>query len=76
MEPHVPRVTLTLPAINAGGQVVFLIAGADKTDAVRRAFVEETSRDAPASLVAPESGNLVALLDSAAAAGLATEAAR
>jgi 6-phosphogluconolactonase len=76
MQPHVPRVTLTLPAINAGREVVFLVAGADKTEAVRRAFAEEPSRDAPASLVAPDSGNLVLLLDAAAAAGLQTEAAR
>jgi 6-phosphogluconolactonase len=76
MEPYVPRVTLTLPAINAARDVVFLIAGADKADAVRRAFVEQPSRDAPASLVAPVSGRLILLLDAAAAAGLATEAAR
>jgi 6-phosphogluconolactonase len=76
LEPYVPRVTLTLPAINASGEVVFLIAGADKADAVRRAFVEEPSREAPASLVAPVSGKLVLLLDAAAAAGLATEATR
>jgi 6-phosphogluconolactonase len=76
MEPHVPRVSLTLPAINSSAEVVFLIAGADKADAVRRAFAEEPSPDAPASLVAPESGRLVVLLDAAAAAGLRTEAAR
>jgi 6-phosphogluconolactonase len=76
MEPYVPRVTLTLRAINASGEVVFLIAGADKADAVRRAFVEEPSREAPASLVAPVSGKLVLLLDAAAATGLATEATR
>jgi 6-phosphogluconolactonase len=76
MQPHIPRVTLTLPTINAAAEVVFLIAGADKADAVRRAFVEEPSRDAPASLVAPAPGKLVVLLDAAAAAGLQTEAAR
>jgi 6-phosphogluconolactonase len=76
MEPYVPRVTLTLPAINASREVVFLIAGADKADAVRRAFVEEPSRDAPASLVAPESGKLILLLDAAAATGLQAGAAR
>jgi 6-phosphogluconolactonase len=76
MQPYVPRVTLTLPALNAARDVVFLIAGADKADAVRRAFVEEPSREAPASLVAPVSGKLTLLLDAAAAAGLATEATR
>jgi 6-phosphogluconolactonase len=51
MNPQVPRITLTLPAINAARQVVFLIAGPDKAAAVRRAFEDEPSEDAPASLV-------------------------
>lgn len=67
LEPWVPRVTLTLPVINAAREVVFLVAGADKADAVERAFGGEPSRDAPASLVAPENGVLTVLLDQAAA---------
>ena len=51
MEPQVPRITLTLPAINAARQRVFLISGTDKTAAVQRAFHEEPGEDAPASLV-------------------------
>ena len=51
MEPQVPRITLTLPAINAARQRVFLISGTDKTAAVRRAFGEEPGEDAPASFV-------------------------
>ena len=51
MDPQVPRITLTLPAINAARQRVFLIAGSDKADAVRRAFESEPGEDAPASLV-------------------------
>jgi 6-phosphogluconolactonase len=65
--PWVPRVTLTLPVINAAREVMFLVAGADKADAVRRAFGGEPDRDAPASLVAPEIGVLTVLLDPAAA---------
>jgi 6-phosphogluconolactonase len=67
LEPWVPRVTLTLPVINAARDVVFLVAGTDKADAVERAFGAEPSRDAPASLVAPENGVLTAILDPAAA---------
>jgi 6-phosphogluconolactonase len=76
MDPLVPRVTLTLPAINAAREVAFLISGADKAEAVRRAFAEQPSREAPAGLVAPESGNLILLIDAGAATGLQAEAAR
>ena len=67
--PFVPRVTLTLPAINAAREVVFLVAGDDKAEAVARAFAGPDP-GAPASLVAPASGRLTWLLDPAAAAKL------
>ena len=51
MDPQVPRITLTIPAINAARQRVFLISGTDKTAAVQRAFHGEPSEDAPASFV-------------------------
>jgi 6-phosphogluconolactonase len=76
LEPWVPRVTLTLPVINAAREVMFLIAGADKAAAVERAFAGKRGRDAPASLVAPESGVLTALLDPAAAQKLQVEPSR
>ena len=38
LEPLVPRITLTLPMINAAARAVFLIAGEDKSDAVRAVF--------------------------------------
>ena len=69
MAPLVSRVTLTLPVLNAGKEVVFLIAGEDKADAVARAFGDAPGPDAPASLVRPESG-LTLLLDPPAAARL------
>ena len=76
MDPRVPRVTLTLPLINAARYVAFLIAGADKADAVARAFRGAPSRQAPATLVSPHPGNLVVLLDRAAAARLETQTER
>jgi 6-phosphogluconolactonase len=63
MPPEVPRVTLTLPMINAARQVVFLIAGEDKSDAVRDVFGDGQG---PAAMV---DANVV-LLDEAAASRL------
>jgi 6-phosphogluconolactonase len=68
MAPLVPRVTLTLPVLNAGREVVFLISGADKADAVARAFGDAPGLDAPSSLVRPDPGTLTVLLDQPAAA--------
>jgi 6-phosphogluconolactonase len=70
MAPLVPRVTLTLPVLDAAREVLFLISGADKADAVARAFADALDPDAPASLVRSEHGTLTVLLDSPAAARL------
>jgi 6-phosphogluconolactonase/glucosamine-6-phosphate isomerase/deaminase len=50
--------------------VLFLVAGADKADAVRRAFAGEPSRTTPASLVRAVHGKTTAVLDAAAASKL------
>jgi 6-phosphogluconolactonase len=67
MAPLVSRITLTLPVVNASAQIVFLIAGEDKAEAVRRVFAGPPDPSAPGSLV---EGAVVALLDAAAAARL------
>jgi 6-phosphogluconolactonase len=67
VEPFVPRVTLTLPVLNAAAEVLFLISGAQKAEAVARAFGEAPDPDTPASLVSPESASLTVLLDPPAA---------
>ena len=51
MAPLLSRVTLTLPVLNAGREVIFLVSGEDKREAVRRAFSGARDPDAPASLV-------------------------
>jgi 6-phosphogluconolactonase len=66
MAPLVQRITLTLPVLNAGAQVVFLVSGEDKADAVARAFKGPPTPDAPASLVEPR-GEYILLCDRAAA---------
>lgn len=71
MAPLLSRVTLTLPVLNAAREVVFLISGEDKADAVTRAFGDHPAGpEAPAGLVAPVDGSLTVLLDEPAASRL------
>jgi 6-phosphogluconolactonase len=67
MAPLVPRITLTLPVVNATRRVVFLITGEGKADAVARAFSGHPDPRAPGSLV---EGSPLVLMDAAAAARL------
>ena len=64
MAPLVPRITLTLPTVNASRRIVFLVTGEDKADAVARAFSGRRDPMAPASLV---EGEITVILDEAAA---------
>ncbi len=73
---HVPqketwRVTLTSPVINQGRKVVFLIGGTDKAEVlssvVGKTYDPETW---PSQVIQPKSGQLLMLLDKAAAAKL------
>jgi 6-phosphogluconolactonase len=67
MAPLVARITLTLPMVNASGQIVFLLTGEDKAEAAARVFAGPPDPRAPGSLV---EGDVIALLDPAAAARL------
>jgi 6-phosphogluconolactonase len=68
LDPFVPRVTLTRPVLDATEEMVFLVTGAEKADAVARAFAGEPSPETPASLVRGK--RTTAILDSAAASKL------
>ncbi len=69
------RLTMTLGVINRASVVLFLVAGAGKAGVVSAILDPKTEADRqlPASLVAPDEGRLVWLLDPAAAAGLSRD---
>jgi len=71
MEPQVPRVTMTYPLLNTAREVVFLVSGADKAEALRRAFGEPPDDASPAAHVRPGAGTLTLVLDRAAGEALA-----
>ena len=70
-DPDLPRVTLTLPAINRSACVVFLVSGDAKAAALHA--VLEGERDStrwPAQHIRPQAGDLFWLVDEAAASRL------
>ena len=68
--PDIERVTMTLPVLCAARQVVFLALGAEKAEAVAKAFGSKPDPALPASLVRSQGGETIVLLDAAAAANL------
>ena len=70
LDPFVPRVTMTFPAFDAAREVVFLVAGEDKAEAMERAFGPSPDAAVPAARVRPREGRLVVLADRAAASRL------
>ena len=70
MEPQVPRISLTLPAINSAREAILLITGANKADTVARVFGDSPDRSLPAAQVELRYGTLTVLLDEAAASKL------
>jgi len=66
-----PRLTVTLPVLNSARRVVFVVAGADKAGMVAEVFEGfRVPKAVPAQAVAPVKGQLLWLLDQAAAAEL------
>ena len=69
-EPFVDRISMTLPRLCNTSELLFLVAGADKADAVARAFAAQPSHATPGSLARSAEGTTRAVLDRAAAAKL------
>jgi 6-phosphogluconolactonase len=78
LEPFVPRVSLTIPALAASHRIVFLASGESKADAIAEAFGPNADPDpaVPASLLVPEAKVITVLIDNAAAARLGPEILR
>jgi 6-phosphogluconolactonase len=72
LEPFVPRISLTLTAIAAAQQVLYLVTGASKADAVLAAFGDRAKPDphVPSSLLPELTDRITVLLDRDAAAKL------
>jgi 6-phosphogluconolactonase len=72
LEPYVPRVSLTFPALSASRQVALLAAGESKADALAKAFGPGARPDphVPSSLLPVHAEELIVLADSPAAARL------
>jgi 6-phosphogluconolactonase len=71
VRPLVPRITFTLPVLNAAEHVMFLVSGAAKAPAVAAVLNgPEPENPLPARRVQARSGQITWLLDAAAAARL------
>ena len=67
------RLTLTLPILNRAAQVIFLVAGASKTAILHQVLAgNEVDPPLPAQLIRPQPGELLWLVDRAAAGDLSS----
>ncbi len=70
-EVNMWRITLTVPVLNHGREVMFLIEKADKAEMLRDVLLGPYDPETkPMQLIRPDSGELTLLLDAAAAAKL------
>jgi len=70
-KPYVDRITLTLPVFNHARNVLFITSGASKADTLKTVFEGSPAVDEmPAAHINPENGEVIWLVDEAAAAKL------
>ena len=53
LEPFVPRISLTFPAINNADRKIFLVTGENKQEALQRAFGDSPDQELLAARVRP-----------------------
>jgi 6-phosphogluconolactonase len=70
LEPLVDRVTMTVPVLCSAPEVVFIVTGEQKAEAVERAFGQRADPATPASLIRSSGGRTRVVADAAAAARL------
>jgi 6-phosphogluconolactonase len=70
MEPQVPRISLSMPALCSAREAIMLITGESKAAMVARVFGTGGDRSLPAAQVELRYGTLTVLLDEAAASQL------
>jgi 6-phosphogluconolactonase len=73
--PGIHRLTMTLPVLNGGRQIIFLVSGKDKAPVVRK-ILEKEEVALPAGRVRPVDGQVTWLLDAEAASMLSKEVCR
>jgi 6-phosphogluconolactonase len=74
-DPTVPRITLTLPLLNASSHVIFLVSGKEKALVLEKILAGKGA-GLPASRVAPRRGKVTFLADADAASRLGRKSAR
>jgi 6-phosphogluconolactonase len=70
LEPFVDRVTMTVPVLCSAPEVVFIVTGEGKAEAVERAFGRPPDRATPASLIRSAGGRTRVVADAAATSRL------
>jgi len=71
LPPHVERITLTLPVLNAARKILFLVSGESKAGVLRDVIEGNCEREQrPAAGVRPTDGTLTWFVDEAAASQL------
>jgi 6-phosphogluconolactonase len=70
LEPFVERVTMTVPVLCSAPEVVFIVTGEGKAEAVARAFAQPPGPATPASLIRSAGGRTRVVADDAAASRL------